>query len=774
MSVPTLGSYEPGTATAYDRGAESAESYGGPGWSVAASPFAPASLSGGADVPAAPAPPSGQVLVSPFAEAAVAADDGEHTADAVEALVAELDDSEFAEALAGLADEAAARHLRSVGTWSSDSEAPSLAVADTTEWMAEVTEEADRILGALESYFADRPADSLRDGEIEAVCGPSSAGYVDPHDAQEALFGKLLDKAKKLAQGVGKLAKKGLEAAGKLLPLGKLFGILRRLVRPLLENVLRRAIGRLPASLRPLAGRLAARLNVNGGPPPEQGAGPEVDAAEAFDRTLAEAVLAPNDAAAERLLAEAEPPPGYQPEFNASHELDAARARLVRELMDADTDVPPTAQLEQFIPAVMAAMPLIRMGVRLVGRDRVVSGIATPLAQLIKGMVGAQGAALLSRHIASAGLGLLGLEAECGHTASLGAEALAAATEDTVRQAMSLPPESLENGLLLATEVQEAFAEAAARHLPAAVLRPELAEREPVAGRGVWIMMPRATRPCFRYRKYSVVIPVRVSRLAAREVVLGGGDTLERRLLDAGAESWPVEGDVELYELLPGGELGQLAAFESEGAGDAAAAVGEFEQLSASAATLLTGNPGLASFGRHGVPAQHRHPGSRYFRFRYRGRPLRWRHLFGLRLDLTAPQPVLHVHLSLGERETHLLSEHLRRRQLVQVVSVIRGRLNRAGMAAMAHRLERMLARHGVAAGAGAGQRLAERLADAMLRAVAEHLQAAAPALAQAARDPAPGATLSFTFAFADRAAMAAGTPTGDPTLTIRPGQYRG
>jgi hypothetical protein len=51
----------------------------------------------------------------------------------------------------------------------------------------------------------------------------------------------------------------------------------------------------------------------------------------------------------------------------------------------------------------------------------------------------------------------------------------------------------------LETEVQEAFAAAAARHLPAAVLRPELVEGESVGEHAVWMMMPRVTRPCFRY-----------------------------------------------------------------------------------------------------------------------------------------------------------------------------------------------------------------------------------------------------------------------------------
>src|SRR5438046_2514102 len=80
----------------------------------ATSPFAPVSLSNVAAP--MPAPPPGQVLHSPFAEAAVAAGDGARAAEATDAPLAELEDPEFTEVLAALADEAAARHLKSVGT----------------------------------------------------------------------------------------------------------------------------------------------------------------------------------------------------------------------------------------------------------------------------------------------------------------------------------------------------------------------------------------------------------------------------------------------------------------------------------------------------------------------------------------------------------------------------------------------------------------------------------------------------------------------------------
>ncbi|MET8849875.1 hypothetical protein [Amycolatopsis sp. NPDC004625] len=738
MSLPVLNPY--GEEVTTERGATS--------------PFAPVSLSGVAE-PAA-APPAGQVLHSPFAEAAVAAGDGDRAAEATDALLAELEDPGFTEALEALADEAAARHLKSVGTWSNDSEAPALATADTTQWLEHLAGEADRVLGALEAYFGDRPADTLQEGEIEAATGID--GFTDPADIQQLFFGRLLDKAKKLAKGAVKLAKSGLSVVGNL-ALGPLFGKLRQLVKPLLRRVLDTAIGRLPESLRPVATQLAAKLRGETG-------SHEEELAESFDRSLAELVTAPDDASAAHLLAELQPAgeDPYAP--SAAHELDSARARLARELTEADPGVPPVAQLEQFIPVVMAAMPLIRAGVRLIGRDRIVDGIAKPLSQLIAGMVGPDAATLLSRHIASAGLGLLGLEA--GGDPALGGEALAAAAEDTVRKVLTLPPESMGNELLLETEIQDAFAEAAARHLPAAVLRSELAEPGVDGEHGVWLMMPRATRPCFRYKKYSRVIPVRITRPMARAVILAGGDSLERRLLDDGAGTWPVEGELELYELLPGGGLGHVSAFES-----ADGAAGEFEELTESAATVLAGNPRLAHVGHHGTPGRHRRPGSRYFRFRHRGRPLHRRHFLGVLFDLTAPQPVVRVNLLFDERETHELAAHLQRRHFVQVVSLVRRLLGPAALRAIEHRLTRLLAKHGIPVEAGAAARLAQRLVDGVLRTVSDQLPAAAATLAKAAQDPAPGATLTFTFGFADRAALAAGTPASDPAVAIRAGRHR-
>ncbi|MEV6847951.1 hypothetical protein [Actinoplanes sp. NPDC051411] len=732
-----------------------------------ASPFAPTDLyparaNGATDSREPGAPPTGATLLTPFAES-ISLDRGELDREAADALFAELDDEEFEESVRALADEAAGRHLRSIGTWSAESGAPALATDETEQWMGSVAAEADRMLGRLAEHFADRPVDSLRDGECEAVAGLplDETGPEGPLAAQEQFFKSLLKKATSLASGVKKLATKGFQALGRLLPLGKLFDILRRLVRPLLQRVLSQAIGKLPAQFRPLATKLAARF---GGSLGEA----ENDLAGEFDRRLAEVVLTGNEAAIEQSLAEAdqearEESGGPQ----ALHDLDAARARLAGRLAEAAPEQPLTAQLEQFIPVVMAAKPLIKMAIGIIGREKIVNFVGDRIAVLLKGMAGPEPAKFLSRHIASAGLGLLGLEAEAAGTATLGAEALVATTEDTISEVLELPPALLGDELLLEAEIQEAFAAAAARHLPAAALRPEVVEGESEGEHGVWVMMPRAGRPCYRFKQYSRVVPVRISRPIARSVVMAGGDTLERRLLDAGVAGWPVTAEMEIYELLDGAGPGHLAAYEVGDLADLPVAAREFEELTAPAATALAHNPRLAYTGRRG------HGGRRYYRLRVGGRPLRRHRLFGLALDLTSPQPVLRVHLRIGEREAHLLAGHLDQQQMVQVVSTVRAIVGPAAQQRLGERLERLLTKHGMPQAAGGGRKLSGQLADAIVGAVSAQLPAAAATLSRAAKDPAAGITLTFAFAYPDRAAIGTAAPAG-PTLTIRPGLHRG
>jgi hypothetical protein len=400
--------------------------------------------------------------------------------------------------------------------------------------------------------------------------------------------------------------------------------------------------------------------------------------------------------------------------------------------------------------------------VRVVGRPRVVGFIAKLLANLIKGMVGEQPALVLSRHIADAGLRLLGLEAEHRGDPTLGAEALVAATEDTVREVLSLPAESLDNELLLEAAVQEAFTAAAVRHFPAEVLRPELTESagSSEAGdgeRGIWIMFPRAARPHYRYKKFTVIQPVRITRPLARSVILTDGETLEDRLLDAGARRWPIGGEVHRYELLPGAELGHLAAYEIPGEMPSyAEAARQFELVPS------------------GHPLAHPTGGQRttVVRLVVPGLALSPFSPFSLRVDLAGPRPQLRLHLHFGERVAHELAEHLAQHRMAAVVAVVRRHVGAPLREALAHRLVRKLGKYEITLAEGRSRVLAAELAEAVVRAAAHHLPGSADALRTAARDPKAGLTMTFAFGFASREAIKHGQ-VGTPTLSIHSGQHR-
>ena len=600
------------------------------------------------------------VLETPFAEALATIGEEELETQAVQALTAELEDEDFTEALEALVDEAAGRHLRSATVWSHEADSGRLAATEVEQWLEALAAEADYRLAQLEEHYADRPVDAVSETELEYMAGGAAQdeGFGGPVDAQEQFLGKLVRKAANVVKGAAKLVKRGIAFAGKLLPVGRIFGLLRKLIRPLLKRVLAKAIGKLPPALQPAARRLAGRI------PGAAEAYAELEdeatvpsLAEQFDAAVAEAVLAPGEAAAAAQLAlfEAEAAPARDG-ASALEALDDARQRLARQLSEAEAGTDPTAEMEQFIPVVMAAMPLVKLGVKVIGRGKVVGFVAKLLAQLIRPMVGGPIAEPLSRHVADAGLRLLGLEAEARDT--IGGEALVAAAEDTIREVMSMPEASLEHELLLEAAVQEAFEEAAVRYFPAEILRGGLGGESSEQERGVWVPLPRGAGARRRYRAFSAVRPVTINRVMARSVVFREGDTLEERLLDEGVTTWPVTAEVTTYELLPGGTLGHLAAFEVEDESPAMAAE-QFSELEDEGLlpgpSMRGGRPGrLGGLRRAGAAA-------RITRIRVAGRPVRRRRRFSVRFDITGPAPQLVLSLLISERLAHHLAGELAR-----------------------------------------------------------------------------------------------------------------
>src|SRR5262249_61645380 len=132
----------------------------------------------------------------------------------------QLEDEAFDEAVQALVDEAAARHLASTASWSSEGEAPALGAQEVEAWLESVSSEADRLLEQLAERYSGRPIDTVNLAELEAE-GDRLIAEAGPLPLVTEQFLKRL--VKKVVKGASGLVKKGLALAGKLFPLGRLF-----------------------------------------------------------------------------------------------------------------------------------------------------------------------------------------------------------------------------------------------------------------------------------------------------------------------------------------------------------------------------------------------------------------------------------------------------------------------------------------------------------------------------------------------------------------------
>ena len=451
---------------------------------------------------------------------------------------------------------------------------------------------------------------------------------------------------------------------------------------------------------------------------------------------------------------------------DALSQLDDARARLAAQLTEY-TGENPVGPIQEFLPAVLAVRPLIKLGLKVTGaRDKLIDLLAQPLAGLIRNIVGPANIARIAavvgkqpdRMIARAGVGLaftaLGLETTSQtELSTLPGEALASAVEATVNRVLDeLSSEELGDPLQVGAAVQRAFAEAAAAYLPDRVLRSDLPERETAEEGGMWVLMPRSTAPRYRFRKYSRVFAVPITRRAARQVPWSDGGTLEQYLLDLGVNRWPVRTELDLYETVPGTSLGHLTRDETLPAGETPSS-SEYQELTPEAAGVLLGEPGLGRRAAQGTPSRivtHTRPGQRYFRVRVAqlpaGKARRPRRQVSVRWEPGRRRMRIAVRLS--ERRARTLQAALQRsapagqRDLPAVLTSLREVL----LPRLRTRVARSLLRSGFVTDPAAAATLAGRVAAAAGRGLSSYLTQRGAQLSAAVADPAEGVTLLLTF----------------------------
>jgi hypothetical protein len=712
-----------------------------------------------AEPPAAPAPseagPEGS-LNSPFPARFIAEAFAPEVEEAA-SFFAELEDEDFVDSLEQLIDDAAAHQLADQRNWSSlPAEADTRASLE--DWVEPVATEAERVLDGFAERLLGSDLYGMPAQEFEQLLESAGNQSLEGLTGYEGFLGGLIRAGKKLVGGAVGLVKKGIAAVGKILPVNLLLGKLKGLVRPLLKRVVSAAMNRLPASIRPFARKLAAKLGVSEAEAEDHASAEGL--AEVFELEVASLLYAPE---AEEELGENFFETRDYESTDALAALEAARAKFTERLAAMPDGSTPTAEIEQFLPAVMAIQPLIKLGISIIGRQRVVKFIADILANLAKGLIGEGPARMLATPVADLGLKVFGFETEAESDRMLAAEAVASTVEGATLKLLELPEAVFEDQLQLAAAVQEAFVEAAAAYLPDKVLHQDLPERETAGEGGVWVLMPRSAKPRYRFRKFTRVFAVPITRQAARAIRWSDGGTLEGHLLDRGVRRWPVEAEVDLYEAIPGSQFGHLT--QDEGTDEALAPDStEFQLLTPEIAGLLLREPGLGrgagpagtsgrpgGAGAAGLGRPRPRVGRRYFRIRSAAlsRLNRARRLARRLLVVMEPSKRrLRIQLRISERQAQQLlallqpSSPAARRDLPSVLTALRQLYEPRLPEILAARM----VRHALVKDAAEAAAPVEALLKALAAALSKFLTQRAAQLAAAVAEPANGVTLAFTF----------------------------
>jgi hypothetical protein len=449
--------------------------------------------------------------------------------------------------------------------------------------------------------------------------------------------------------------------------------------------------------------------------------------------------------------------------------LDRSRNGFVENLGQLKEGEDPTPHVEAFLPAIL---PALRMGIKLVGRKRVVDFLAKLLGRLIQKLVGPENAPALSQAIVDAGLRLVQLEATPEDQSRAAATAVAATVEETVRRVAELPEYVLDDQELLEGFALEAFEEAAAANLPPILpeetyrMRPDLTEARKL--RGVWVMMPGGRRK--RYKKYSRRIPILLTPHKAAALETFEGIPVEEFLEEQRgiAPGEDIQAFLHLYEAIPGTRLADIARAEKNTPGlGSASARDELHPLTLEAAALLLGEPDLGreTDPQHVLGGDTPAVGERLYYLEIPGkRPLailgptgrtKGRSATRMRLILDFPKNEARIYLFLSEIRAQEIAVKLRQRAHTGAVAARLHRFVERGLggALTTGALGRLKILHPtVLPGQWAGalrrlpsvvqQILVGRLSEWTVRSLSDYLNQRGEEFVKAAEDTADGVTL--------------------------------
>ena len=470
--------------------------------------------------------------------------------------------------------------------------------------LAPIGAEAERCIQRFIDHLGPIEPESLSETALEDLLERFDPGPASVSAAGEQFIGGLIKKAKSVVSKVAGIAK---TAISKIPFLGGILKKLKSLIQPLLKRVLGMAIGRLPAALQQPARALAARLGIGAAASEsfdeledeaeeetlaEDFAGSPVTVldpetlGESFDAVVASSVVSPEALEEGEAFGHDEgemPPAGTQLE-----QLAGARLRFMQQVQAAGDGEDLGPAMDQFIPAIL---PALRLGLRLIGRTKVVNFLAKYLAQLIGRWVGPTASEPLSRAVVDIGLRVIGLERD-GSTV-FEAEAvpamLASTVEDTVRRLAEQPEHVLEDEALLQVAVAEAFEQSVAANFPAPLVRPDLRLAPSLGG----TFVVRHARTPHAFKKFTRTPEIDLSPAQAGAIRTFGGVTLDAALRAHGV-TLPGRFRVHVFEAGVGTTLPTLARLERIlGPSGTHGAYSHLHPLTRAAATALLREPRL-------------------------------------------------------------------------------------------------------------------------------------------------------------------------------------
>ncbi len=554
-------------------------------------------------------------------------------------LLSELNDSEFGETMYELANELEDTWRSKVSNETAmGSNYIPFATQQAAEYFAPLITEAESMIDRVSEHFSGNNFADHSEAAIESFFNNYEFNHAHYTPVQEQFFGKIFNKVKSVVKKGVELAKKGISAVGKLLPINLILKKIKGLIKPLLDKVLKFAIGKLPQKLQPYAQTLANKFlkfetenfNTDTATQPEF----ELESVQTeLDNYIAQFVFAPNEPEAEQLLMNYENAyeniernSNYEAAYSNIPALDVARQQFINELKNLQQGESPAPAIERFLPAaILALQPIIKMAISLIGRQKIINFLAGLLAKLVSKYVPAEVAQPLAASIIDVGMSAIGFEVhETGKT-DLAYEAIANTVEETVQHMNNLNEAVLNDSEDLSMHLLEAFEQAAANNFPPQYIKEEL---RPSKQRALWVGMPR-NAPIKLYKKFTHVYDIVIEPQTANAVTTFRNLPLANFLRDKyGLDTAkPIKAKVHLYEAKKGARLSLISKYEKLPGLNARQpkAWVQLLPLTKKAAALLLKEPAL------GVDAANKHlttrfrtkPGHRFYYLEIDGARLR-------------------------------------------------------------------------------------------------------------------------------------------------------